>query len=224
VKVWNGKALTGAWDVTIKVDGVRAFVDSSPSVCDAGHPPIKRVTSRAGKPLYNLDHLPDGDYEIFAGSWNKSVSLVRRKKKGAPVPAEFAYSLQPLDPRLYHDTVLDPTPEYINNALAYVLARGDEGLVLRPVGDDNPDNWLKVKNKETHDVKVTGVIAGKGKHAGRMGALVTDRGNVGTGFTDTERRSLIYNVIGQTIEVECMGLTPAGKFRHPRFLRLRFDK
>jgi hypothetical protein len=27
-----------------------------------------------------------------------------------------------------------------------------------------------------------------------------------------------------TIEVEAMGLTPAGKFRHPRFVRVRWDK
>jgi ATP-dependent DNA ligase len=29
---------------------------------------------------------------------------------------------------------------------------------------------------------------------------------------------------GPIIEVECMGLTPSGKFRHARYLRVRWDK
>ena len=43
--------------------------------------------------------------------------------------------------------------------------------------------------------------------------------------TDTIRQELADNLpIGKTIEVEVMELTPTGKFRHPRFMRLRPDK
>ena len=61
-----------------------------------------------------------------------------------------------------------------------------------------------------------------------MGALITEMGKVGTGFTDINRewwadpcRDLPVPYI---IEVECMGLTKNGKFRHPRFKRIRWDK
>ena len=87
----------------------------------------------------------------------------------------------------------------------------------------HPGNvWLKVKSSDTFDVQVTDVVPGRGKHTGRMGALMTERGKVGTGFTDAQR-SEVWQA-GEIIEVECMSLTPSGKFRHPRFVRRRFDK
>jgi ATP-dependent DNA ligase len=81
-------------------------------------------------------------------------------------------------------------------------------------------------------VTVTEIIEGTGKHKGRMGALMTPMGKVGTGFTDQERKewwgrkALLGNhpTLAWLIEVECMQLTPDGKFRHPRFLRIRYDK
>jgi DNA ligase-1 len=81
-----------------------------------------------------------------------------------------------------------------------------------------------------------------------MGALLTPRGKVGTGFTDKQREEWyewfmtqpcgIYDEAGEkptrfelladgaapTIEVDCWELTKDGKFRHPRYIRLREDK
>jgi len=59
-----------------------------------------------------------------------------------------------------------------------------------------------------------------------MGALMTDMGKVGTGFTDMERQEWWIkrnSRVGTVIEVECMQLTPDGLFRHPRFVRWRPD-
>ena len=97
---------------------------------------------------------------------------------------------------------------------------GYEGLVIFT------DKYMyKVKPEETFDVVVTGVIPGAGKHLGRMGALTTEMGDVGTGFTDIEREQFTEEfIVNQTIEVSCMMLTPDGKFRHARFCRLREDK
>lgn len=74
----------------------------------------------------------------------------------------------------------------------HVLEGNFEGLVLRVNGA------VKIKPIHTVDVAVIGIVPGKGKHRGRMGALVTafrDRagrylaaGKVGTGFTDAERQ------------------------------------
>jgi len=209
-KNWNGKDLKGEWNVTLKLDGVRMLRDQE------GNP-----VSRSGKPLYNLEGIDDSitDAEIFKDDWETSVSMVRTKE-GLLVNNSCAYSLDPLDPRLVMTTVMNPSSFIISMYLALVLEDGHEGLVLR-----QDDKWIKVKPKENFDVVVTGIIEGTGKHKGRMGALITDMGKVGTGFTDQQRYDFWHTPWGdELIEVECMGLTKGGKFRHPRFKRLRWDK
>lgn len=220
-----------AWLVTLKVDGVQAIYNNGV------------VTSRSGKPLYNLPPtMPDGTYEVFLGSWDATVSACRTKNQGVPIPPDALYQLEPeIDRRLKFGYLNDT----VDSLLAKACEQGYEGLVLRgPAGER-----LKVKPVETYDVPVTGLVEGKGKHTGRMGALMTPMGKVGTGFTDEDRewfwamRHLFTETHYQSggigleaflspgapyektiIEVECMGFTPAGKFRHPRFLRRRFDK
>jgi ATP-dependent DNA ligase len=83
----------------------------------------------------------------------------------------------------------------------------------------------KVKKQETIDVVVTDIQPGAGKYVGKMGALITSMGKVGTGFSDKQREAFNdTSVIGRTIEVGCMEVTKDNKFRHPRFIRFRPDK
>ncbi len=84
---------------------------------------------------------------------------------------------------------------------------------------------IKFKKSYTYDVEVIGLEEGKGRNKGILGAFITPNGNVGTGLTDKERIQY-YNkhMIGTIIEVGCMELTETGKFRHPRFIRVRDDK
>ena len=208
VKNWKGNNLEGQWLVTLKLDGVRMLR------CREGKP-----ISRNKKPLYNLDHIDKNiiDCEIFLKDWETSVSLVRSKNPKL-VPEEAIYSLNPLDKRLIHSELKDPTSEQINSILEKVLGLGYEGLVLR-----QGDIWIKVKQKLTVDVEILGHIDGKGKYSNKLGALITAYGNVGTGFKDSERVKENFP-IGTIIEVECMEFTPDNKMRHPRFLRKRFDK
>jgi ATP-dependent DNA ligase len=200
---WNGEPLLGEWVITRKLDGVRALISNG----------VAR--SRAAKPLCNLDGVPDGDYEVFDTDWSTTVSRVR--KAGTPVELHRLYSLEPLDERLLIGTVVDPTSEEIRTYMADAVAAGDEGIVVRQL-----DTWIKVKPLETYDVEVTGSIPGKGRNEGRMGALITSLGSVGTGFTDAQREAVYPE--GTIIEVSAQGLTPDGKFRFPRFMRVRFDK
>lgn len=225
-KPWNGKDLKGTWEFTLKIDGVRAFWVGDGWV------------SRNGKPLYNMPRVLNAQLESGEGfevycfapgrsskeNYKATIERVRAKNKLRPIAADDLYSLSPLDVRLRRFAYLDPTKERIEYELQRALADGYEGLVLR-----QGDKWLKVKPIETYDVKVTGIIEGTGKHKGRMGALMTDMGKVGTGFSDFERiqwweAEYPEAVAGALIEVECMQLTPAGKFRHPRFVRIRYDK
>ena len=209
-KLWKGDDLKGIWIVSLKIDGVRMLRDDE-----------DKPVSRNGKPLHNLDHIPSHikDAEIFLDDWETSVSLVRTHDSD-PVHIRNVYTLDDLDPRLHIRTVVDPSKEFINKELAGVTAEGYEGLVLR-----QGDNHLKVKPSETYDVKVTSMVEGTGRHKGRMGALVTEMGKVGTGFTDAHRDNF-WDIKDEefTIEVECMSLTKNGKFRHPRYVRTRFDK
>lgn len=205
-KLWDGKDLEGEWTVSLKIDGIRALRDADGN-----------VVSRNGKPLYNLDHLDFVDAEVYCGSWEDTVSACRTKN-GTKVSQECVYSLHPLDTRLYIATLTNPTAAIIKEMLESVVAEGQEGLVLR-----KDDKWLKVKTKETYDVPVTGYVLGKGKYTTKLGKVFTPMGAVGTGFTDKQREDPSF-FVGKTIEVDCMELTPNGKFRHARFIRVREDK
>lgn len=206
-KLWNGEDLKGEWVASFKIDGVRALVLKG-----------GEAMSRNGKRLFGLSQLEPGDYEIFLGSWEDTVSAVRTQDT-PPINPVHAYELDPLDNRLFYCIFLDPTAKQLNDHLRNVVAHGYEGLVLR-----QGNKWLKVKPTENYDVPVIEIQPGTGKHEGRMGALVTPMGKVGTGFTDAQREELSTLPLGTVIEVECMQLTKGGKFRHPRFVRVRYDK
>lgn len=210
-KLWKGNDLKGCWLITYKIDGVRMLRDED------GKP-----VSRSGKPLYNLDHVSKGvtDAEIFYTDWESSVSLVRTKD-AEPVKRDHVYPLNMHDPRLIVGVFDSPIKEHISAELVKATDRGYEGLVLI-----QGDVQLKVKPKETYDVEVLGMVEGTGKYVGMLGALETSMGKVGTGFTDEDRRNFYTAgvIVGSTVEVDCMSLTKSGKFRHPRFIRVRWDK
>jgi hypothetical protein len=201
--------LEGLWVITRKIDGIQAVYGTE------GEAPV----SRKGKPLWNLPQRPPGTYEVFIKDWSTTASLVRTRTGGKPLLAACLYQLEPeIDPRLHYCESTDPSPEKIQVLFEAALKAGYEGLVLRgPSGQR-----LKVKNSVSYDVPITAVLPGKGKNAGKMGSLLTPMGRVGTGFSDRDRIAK-WN-IGELIEVECMELTEGGKFRHPRFIRRRFDK
>jgi hypothetical protein len=204
-RTYQGETLTNV-DVSLKIDGVRA------------HNVNGQILSRKDKPLYNIT-MPYDVAEIFTGSWENTVSRVRTHN-GTPLEAEYIYCLDPIDPRLDWGTWEHLDSALVNKMFLDARDLGYEGLVLR-----TDKYWYKVKEQENFDTIVTGIIEGKGKYVGRLGAFVTAQGNVGTGLTDKQREEFFTpDSIGKTIEVETMGLTPKGKFRHPRFIRERFDK
>jgi ATP-dependent DNA ligase len=207
---WEGQDLKGAWHVSYKIDGVRMLRD------DEGNP-----VSRAGKPLYNLEDVPASitDAEIYGGNWEASVSLCRSSVNGHVVPLTNVYSLDPIDPRLMCPEVLNPTAKFIIASMEAAIALGYEGLIMRRQGI-----WYKIKPTDTYDEPVTGIQMGKGRNLGVVGSLITAKGKVGSGLNDKLRRELLDIPMGTIIEVECMSLTPNGKFRHPRFIRVRTDK
>jgi ATP-dependent DNA ligase len=226
VSTWNGKDLKGTWHVTIKIDGVRALWDAAQGVW----------LSRAGTVLNNVPvplisakypfWYPGNNCELYLGSLKDTNRAWRTKHLKPDTPRithEHLYSLNPIDKRLDLGLVENPTAAWLRSKLATVNAQGFEGLVLR-----QGETWLKVKPSDTYDVRVLSVHEGNGKFAGTLGYFTTHMGKVGSfSITDAERMILWnqrHRLVGATIEVECMQLTPDGKFRHARFIRERFDK
>lgn len=212
-KTYKKEPLEGSWIASIKLDGVRTLIT------DEG------VFSRNGKKLPGLKYYFDqgirGDFEFFAGSFDKSISIARTDAY-QELPREYLYSLDPLDGRLSLNQYMYPTPETVAKLLDRVVEAGHEGLVLR-----SGQEWYKVKKEDTYDVPITDVLEGTNKNTGKLGALETSMGKVGTGFTDALRQELWNKrseIIGKMIEVRCMELTSDGKFRHPSFVRFREDK
>jgi hypothetical protein len=218
-RAWNGKALSGDWSVTLKLDGVRAIWRDQHG-----------WVSRSKKPLYNIPPWQPGiarDCELFVGSFRDTIRATRTKFPNddtPPIQLSHLYGLDLLDPRLRCGTLTDPSAADILAALQEANDAGFEGLVLR-----QSDIWIKVKPEETHDVVITGFGEGNGRHGGRLGFITTPRGTVGAGFSDAERQSFwaeaeAGKLIGQVAEVSCMEFTSNGKFRHPSFVRMRPDK
>lgn len=102
-------------------------------------------------------------------------------------------------------------------------------------GSGSGGESLKDKDLLTVDLKVEGLIEGKGKFAGMLGAYeCTYKGKpqlVGGGkLTDKQRKAIWNNHhiadggIGSIIEVHALGESTNGLLREPRYARTRFDK
>ena len=208
-KLWEEEDLEGMWEISIKIDGVRC------------HNTKEGKISRKGKNLYNIPDFDGEIAEIFCGNFKTTIENTRTFTKEKTISKEEIFTLYPIiDKRLLIGIYNNPTKKQIKDLFKQYHKLGHEGLILR-----QEDKRLKVKNKETFDVVITGIFEGRGRNKGRLGGFITDKGNVGTGLSDEDRVNYYTNdLIGTTIEVECMELTPDGKFRHPRFVRLREDK
>lgn len=118
----------------------------------------------------------------------------------------------------------------LQRQLQAVLAVGGEGLMLRradaPYAAGRSAAMLKLKPLHDAEAVVIGHEPGRGKHAGRLGALRvrTDDGRefrLGTGFSDAERDA--PPPLGARVTYTHNGSTADGLPRFARFLRVRPD-
>ena len=116
------------------------------------------------------------------------------------------------------------------------IRKGEEGIIVKkidaPYEFKRSNYWLKFKNKDTLDVKITGYYAGeKGtKYENTLGGLILDYNGselrCGSGFTDEERDEIWKirkDLNGMVCEISYMEETKTGSLRHPVFERFRFD-
>lgn len=216
---YKGGDLRGTYAIYVKLDGVCVHITEDGAF------------SKRGKPLFNIPDIAGGYYEAFDTNWDVTVSKARTQdgSKGKFL-REQMYTIFPgRDERLFLEVVTDPTEELLTDLLQEMLDLGHEGLVLWPYGDCRSKKPIKVKQEITVDVRVTDCIEGTGKYKGMLGALMTNYGKIGTGFSDEQRRDLwrlhqIDQVVRSIVEASFMEWTKDNKMRHPRFIRTRFDK
>jgi DNA ligase 1 len=118
--------------------------------------------------------------------------------------------------------------EALQALLRDTLALGGEGLMLHradaPCVSGRTPLLLKLKPLQDAEAQVIGHLAGRGKHAGRVGALRVRTADgvvfhIGTGLSDADRDQ--PPPLGSWITFAHQGLTDAGVPRFASYLRLR---
>ncbi|MBB1602420.1 DNA ligase [Variovorax sp. UMC13] len=111
-----------------------------------------------------------------------------------------------------------------------VVRMGGEGLVLHRGASlyraERNQDLLKLKPYEDADARVLAHLPGKGRHEGRMGALMVQmpdgrRFKLGGGFSDAQRDD--PPAVGSWVSYRFNGTTAKGLPRFARFLRVRGD-
>lgn len=212
----EGTELSGVWQVTLKIDGIRYKRNKQGVPCTRqGTPALPQV---AAMMCESID-----DAELFRTDWSTSMSL-----KAATLdcsPQDF-YSLDPIDPRLVVLAETTLTADYIVQLRDWAMSLGHEGIVLR-----QGSTWVKVVPLRYADIRITGFYEGNGRLAGTFGCFTTKYGRVGGGFSDTMRHKIWSilqtnptQLIGKIIQVRFREKTTNDKLRMPVFDRFRFDK
>jgi DNA ligase-1 len=236
------------WWLSEKLDGVRAYWDGRRFLSRQGNELHAPDWFAAGLPETPLD----GELWLDRKAFQRTVSIVRRQDKSdhwkqiryvvfdAPgLDEPFEARLEHVSATLGHigSEYVSPLEhqrcrglEHLREELERIEALGGEGLMVREPGSryeaGRSTSLLKVKTFHDADAVVVGHAAGKGRHKGRLGALVVrlpdgTEFSVGTGFTDKQRDA--PPSVGSTITFRYQELSDGGVPRFPSFVRLRTD-
>jgi DNA ligase-1 len=235
--------------VSEKLDGVRALWDGSALRFRSGRPVPAPAWFLAELPGTALD----GELWLGRGRFDALSATVRRAQAVDAEWREVRYMVfeLPLADGTFEDRAgrlkavvqtsgwqqLEAAEQFrvANHAalqakLKAITSAGGEGLVLHlasaPVTTGRSDVLLKLKAVQDAEAVVLGYTAGKGKYAGKLGALnVRAEGGqtfkLGTGLSDQQRRN--PPAIGSSVTYSFQDTTPSGKPRFARFLRVYSD-
>lgn len=247
-KVWDPSIDPTGWWMSEKYDGLRGYWD--------GRKLWSRKGNLIHAPDYFQAELPrdialDGELWIGRGKFEETISIVRSERPDdrwqkvrlmvldAPQATgtfeermKFLRETFPAGKR-FVQVVTQERCQGMTQLLAErdrVVQQGGEGIMLR-----QPDSLydprrsptlLKVKPYDDAEATVIAHEAGKGKFAGKLGAIRvrTDDGrefSIGSGFTDAQRES--PPPVGAAITYRFRGLTAKGLPRFPSYLRVRRD-
>lgn len=244
-QTWDTAVDLTDWWMSEKLDGVRAYWD--------GEKFLSRQGNEYHAPDWFAEGLPnsplDGELWIDRKAFQKTVSIVRRQDKSdrwkavrylvfdAPdVSGTFEERIHYLRDCCasiennfveVHEHVRCSGTKHLTDELARVETLGGEGLMLRQPGSSyemgRSSTLLKVKNFHDAEAEVIGHQAGKGKHKGRLGALLLrlpdgTEFSVGTGFKDNQRENPAP--LGSLITFRYQELSDGGVPRFPSFVRI----
>ena len=248
-KVWrSGMPLGGYW-VSEKYDGVRGYWDGAQLLTRGGRCIAAPAWFTAGWPAQPLD----GELWAGCGRFEAAQSAVGRHVPDDEAWRGMRYMVfdlpahpGPFDERLAalnaligalglpwvqavpQDKVADAAS--LLALLKKTVKAGGEGLMLHRGASlyrgERNDDLLKLKPYDDAEAVVVGHVPGKGKHAGRLGALeVMTPGGVrfrlGTGLSDAVRRD--PPPVDSTVTYRYVGLNASGVPRFTSFLRVRTE-
>jgi DNA ligase len=242
---WVGELDPTGWLLSEKLDGVRAYW--------TGRQFLSRQGNLYWAPSWFTVGLPDFplDGELWLGRkrFQRTVSIVRRHDEpsswreirfvifDAPQTAgPFECRLESID-RLFdrdgphyawrHPHERCTGRNHLLRVLDHIESSGGEGVMLRQASSayevGRSATLLKVKRFRDAEATVVGHEPGRGRHKGRLGALLVRlssgiRFAVGSGLSDAERSA--PPSIGCTITFRYQDLTDAGVPRFPVFIRV----
>ena len=243
-----GIDLSAYW-VSEKYDGVRGYWDGKRLLTRGGEvisPPAWFVAGWSTIPL-------DGELWAGRGGFANAVSTVRRQTPDDTAWRKMRFMVFDLpahegtfDQRL---PILESTIAAINlpwvqvvkqnkvedhrtlqKMLNAITKEGGEGLMLHRGTSlyraERNDDLLKIKLHDDAEARVIAYISGKGKHVGRLGALLVEMPNgqrfkLGTGFSDAQREH--PPMLGSLVTYRFRGVNDSGIPRFASFLRVRED-
>jgi DNA ligase 1 len=245
---WDNDADLAGWWMSEKLDGVRAWWDGTKFYSRQGNIYHAPAWFTAGLPSVPLD----GELWLDRKAFQRTVSIVRRHDQSdhwrqisfvafdAPAATGSFEARQTVLREMFRETFVPYArvlPQdrcagigHLQTELARIEAIGGEGLMLRQPGSryeaGRSSTLLKVKTFHDAEGVVMEHLPGKGRHAGRLGAVVVQLPNgltfsVGTGFTDVQRQH--PPTIGSLITYRYQELTDRGVPRFPSFVRVRSD-
>lgn len=235
--------------VSEKLDGVRGIWDGKILRFRSGNPvPAPAWFTRA------LPAVPlDGELWIGRRQFDRLSAIVRREEPDDAAWREVRYMIfeMPSAPGDFsarvaamRQLVADAGVPWLQaveqfrvghrKALATLLKErvreGAEGLMLHRADaayvTGRSDALLKLKPQLDTEALVVGHVAGKGRFAGKLGALIVEtptgqRFRLGTGFTTAQREQ--PPPLGSTVTYRYRDLTATGLPRFASFLRVRED-
>ncbi len=244
-QVWKNDLDLTDWWMSEKLDGVRAWWDGRQFLSRQGNVYHAPDWFSKGLPKKTLD----GELWVGRRAFQRTVSIVRRQDRSdhwrqvryvvfdAPGVAGPFEEREAFLNELFHMRPL-PHARHLYQArcsgqndlqaeLARIESLGGEGLMLRQPGSryeaGRSSTLLKVKRFQDAEGQVVEHLPGKGRHKGRLGAVVVQMPDgltfsVGTGFSDAERRN--PPPIGSRITYRYQELTDRGVPRFPSFVRM----
>lgn len=184
----------------------------------------------------DISHLPLGEVQRILNVMD--FHLVQHFPVKSNLPAEYHKYFDKTTPTR---RIPPEAQEEIKAILLDMKLDGTEGWVLKQGGQAG--KWFKVKEKDTIDGIITGVIpAAPGKFQGLIGSIVVSLIHsqpdnrvryqeicAASGMDDPTRMILTDlhkqgDLIGKVVEISFQHITKAQRLVHPNFVRMRPDK